>query len=51
MKKTYINPVMDVVELKMSNALLAGSTTSVAIGTGYQDVGGAAGREDDGYDW
>lgn len=51
MKKTYINPVMDVVELKMSNALLAGSTTSVGFSDTPAPVGEAVGREDDGYDW
>ena len=35
MKKIYINPVMDVIEIKASNQLLAGS--SLGMGTGDKD--------------
>ena len=50
MKKTYIAPMLDVVKIQTAS-MLAASTQSVGYGTGYQNVGDAAGREDDGYDW
>ena len=39
MKKTYINPVMDVIEIKANHQLLAGSVT-IATLEGLDDYGG-----------
>ena len=49
MKKTYINPAMEVINIHAQN-LLSGSTTSVGFGTGDKTVGDATGRYDD-FDW
>lgn len=51
MKKTYIAPMLDVVKIQTAISMLAASTQSVGFGAGYQNVGDAAGREDDGYEW
>ena len=37
MKKTYINPVMDVIEIKASHQLLAGSSLGMQMGEGDAD--------------
>ena len=39
MKKTYINPVMDVIEIQANHQLLAGSVT-IATLEGLDDYGG-----------
>ncbi|MBQ7420218.1 MAG: hypothetical protein IJV17_05715 [Prevotella sp.] len=43
MKKTYINPEMDVVEIKMNNLIAA----SAGFGEGGVPCGGATSREDE----
>ena len=51
MKKTYINPEMEVVILQAKTTLLAGSDQNVGIGDPYSG-GGVGSREDDSdYDW
>ena len=58
MKKTYINPEMEIVNIQHSNQLLAGSTYSRnddfggASGTsGSNGIVNADGREDEGFEW
>lgn len=48
MKKTYINPVMNIVKIESQQQIMAGSTQSMGIGSGTKDGGAACGRE---YDW
>ena len=51
MKKTYINPNMEVVKLQMHQHLLDGSLT-VTFGSGTKTGGDACGHEnDDDFDW
>lgn len=53
MKKTYINPTMDIVKIASRNQILAGSEQSLVnkgnFGTG--DGITLGGRDDDGDDW
>ena len=53
MKKQYVNPTMDVVEMKAEQCLMAGSV--LGIGEGKKDPSGADSREFDPYwddeDW
>lgn len=49
MKKVYINPEMNVVEMKMNNAMLAGSLPKG--GESITDESSVLSREDDWDDW
>ncbi len=50
MKKTYINPVMNVVKIE-TQMMLAASKTTLGFGEGTKSGGAACGREDDWDDW
>lgn len=50
MKKTYINPVMNVVKIE-TQQMLAASKTTLGFGEGTKSGGAACGREDDWDDW
>ena len=51
MKKTYINPVMNIVKIESQQQIMAGSTLSIGFGSENKDGGAACGREDDWDDW
>ena len=46
MKKTYINPTIEIIEVKMHQQMLAGSP-----GLGGEYGGGTPESREDGYDW
>ena len=50
MKKQYINPTMDVVNMKMEQCLLTGSE-KLGVGSGTMSVDKADSREFDDFDW
>ena len=50
MKKTYINPVRNVVKIE-TQKMLAASQTTLSFGDGAKGGGEACGREDDDWDW
>ncbi len=49
MKKTYINPVMNVVKIE-TQMMLAASKTTLGFGSGTQDGGAACSREFEDFD-
>jgi hypothetical protein len=46
MKKTYIQPALEAIEMKYNTTLMAGSDT-LGLGDGTLDAGNALGREGD----
>ncbi len=50
MKKTYINPNMEVVKMQINQHLLEGSL-QVNFGSGTKGGGDACGHDNDGDDW
>ncbi len=49
MKKTYIQPTLQAIEMKYTTTLLSGSET-LGVGSGTKSAGDALGHDDD-YDW
>ncbi len=49
MKKTYINPNIEIIDIDMKSAML-NSTSAVSVGENWTS-GDAAGRKNDGDDW
>lgn len=50
MKKTYKNPTTVVTPILTENCLLAGTTTTLGIGTGTKNAAEALSRENEFYD-
>ena len=49
MKKTYINPTMEIVKVATQQMLAA--SEQVGFGSSVSSAAGAEGRDDDGDDW